>query len=150
AFAAVTPRGMRPVDSLRTGAALASGLLSLDNEAVPLPQRALSVPLPLGLALSGQDGSFPGTSAQDQPVLLLSGGNLEDAQRHAAAVNAGSTRRWLVIRSPAPPEGRAMAIAIAGAIRRRPLFVQTNEISGLGPYLLLRGFVPVFCFDLAP
>jgi hypothetical protein len=45
--------------ALLTGAAIGSGLLALLNEAAPASERAVAVPLPLSLALGGQEVAWP-------------------------------------------------------------------------------------------
>ena len=47
-------------------------------------------------------------------------------------------------------EGRSVAAAIARVLHRRPLFVETDNTTGLGPWATLRELLPIFCFDLAP
>src|SRR5262249_39212357 len=71
------------------------------------------------------------------------------ARRHAVALSA-EPHRSLVLRTGSPAEGRCTAAEIATALDRRPLFIETDKIAGLGPWLTLRRLLPVFCFDLAP
>jgi hypothetical protein len=62
----------------------------------------------------------------------------------------GDGQSVLVVRTGSKTEGRSVAAIIAAALRRRPLFIETDKTTGLGPWALLRGLLPVFCFDLAP
>jgi hypothetical protein len=151
AFAPLVERRRRAADLISAGAARAAGLLVLGGDAGPLPERSLSVPLHICLALHGIDSAPPGTtfaeSASDD--VLLPPSIHRDAERHAAALD-GSARRVLVMRTPSLSEGRAVAHAVAEGLGRRPLFIQDGRADGLAPLLALRGLIPVFEFDLAP
>jgi hypothetical protein len=59
-------------------------------------------------------------------------------------------RGGLILRATSRAEGRSVAAAIAAALGMRPLFVETDKLAGLVPLALLRGLLPVFCFDLGP
>jgi ATPase family associated with various cellular activities (AAA) len=148
------------VECLLTGAAAGSGLLQLLNEGAPLSERAAAVPVPLCLALSGRDAAWPAatlgldgvTETPLPPSVLL------EAERQAHSLAAGS-QRVLVIRCAAAAEGRTVAQEIAAALGCRPLFLEMEKtkgngaaavLSGLGPFLLLRRLVPVFCFEPGP
>lgn len=151
AFAQLVPDGARAVDLLSAGPATASGMLVIAGDGGPLPERALSVPGHLCLALHGIDAapngtSFAESSAHDVP---LPPSVHAEAARHADALD-GTVRRVLVLRTPSTSEGRAVAHAIADGLRRRPLFIEGEHATGLAPLLILRGLVPVFEFELAP
>jgi hypothetical protein len=151
--AALAPvSGPGAVDALLTGAAVQSGLLTvLGGDGAPLPERATAVPLPLGLALRGRDWSWPGATIGpgDVPEIALPPSVIREAERHARALLT-SAQPALALRTVSPAEGRSVAAAVARALDRRPLFIETDKTAGLGPWLLLRGLVPVFCFELGP
>ena len=153
AFAEATSEGARAMDIVLTGAALSSGLLELRDEAAPLPERALVVPLPLVLALAGRDQVFPGTTIDlgRLSAVPLHPSLHEEARSHARALAAaGPARRALVLRASPGAEGRTIATVIAAELGGRAAFVETDRTAGLGPWLFSRRLLPVFCFDLAP
>lgn len=150
AFASVVREGTHPLHQLLTGAAVQSGLLTLSNSGAPLPERVVSLPLPLYLALNGEDGDYPGTTLglRDQQVPLPAS---VLTQAHQQATSLRSTpRQCLVIRTGAMAEGKSVAAAIAQELQCRPLFIETDDLTGLTPFLLLRQLFPVFCVDLSP
>lgn len=151
AFAPAATAGIHPITELVTGRAVASGLLTLLGEGTPLPERALSVPLHLYLGLDGHDSSWPGTTIGTGalPEVPLPPSVIQEAQRQARGLSS-ATQRGLVLRTGSPAEGRAVAAAIAAALQRRPLFIESEQTTSLGPWLIVRQLLPVFCFSLAP
>lgn len=151
AFAETVSAGEHPLNSLVTGVAVDCGLLKLMNEAAPLPEQTVSVPLHLCLALNGYDGSLPGTTIGlgAVPEVPLAASVLAEAQRRAVSLGA-SGQRVLVLRTGSVAEGKSVAVAIARTLDCRPLFINTDKINSLSPLLLLRQLLPVFCFDLSP
>jgi hypothetical protein len=143
--------GTRAIDALVTGAAVESGLLSLTGESAPLPERALSVPLPLCLALNDIESGWQGMTIGlgDIPAVPLPPTTMEEAGRQAAALES-SRGQALVLRAGSVAEGKSVASWIAQVTNRRALFIETDRVNGLGPWLTLRHLMPVFCFDLAP
>ena len=143
--------GVKPINLLLDGAAMRSGLLMLAGDGLPLPERAVSVPVHLCLALNGHDGSWPGTriGLGEVPEVPLPISIREEAQRQAGSL-ISSEQPALVVRTGSVAEGRTVAEAIARAIGRRALFIETDQIASLAPWIILRGLLPVFCFDLAP
>ncbi len=159
AFAEFDPEG-QIIERLLTGAAVESGLLQLLNEGAPLAERTAAVPIPLCLALSGRDAAWPGASIglEGVPDTPLPRSVLTEAERQARALADGA-QKVLVVRSGAPAEAKAVANELAAAIERRPLFLEMEHsaaaakppaMSGLGPWLLLRRLVPVFCYEPGP
>jgi ATPase family associated with various cellular activities (AAA) len=148
------------VERLITGAAVGSGLLQLLNEGSPLSERAVAVPVPLCLALSGRDAAWPATTLGLNEVAEtpLPASVLAEAARQAHALEA--SQNVLVVRSAGAAEGRAVASEISAALGCRPLFLgmertgnqgkATTILLGLGPLLFLRRLLPVFCFELGP
>jgi len=161
AFAELEPE-RNIVECLLTGNAVGSGLLQPMNESAPAVERALAVPGALCLALDGLDGAWPGTriGLDGIPPTPLPPSTAAEAKRQARAVSAGSPN-VLVLRSGSMAESRAVAQEIAGALGGRALFIEMEQYSGgaakeaaglrgIGPLLLLRGLVPVLCYDLGP
>lgn len=150
AFVDLVEPGRRVLDVLLTGAAIRSGLLVLGGDDGPLPERALSVPPAVGLALRGYDGLWPGTAigvGVESEVALPSSVH-ESALRYARSV-VSAAHQSLLIRSGFLAEAKSAAAAIARALHCRPVFIETEKISGLGPWLLLRGLIPVFVVEVA-
>ena len=149
------------IEQIQTGVAIESGLLHLLNEAAPLAERAISIPIPLCLALKDRDAAWPATTlgVNGIPETPLPFSVLAEAHRQARALSTDA-RNTLVIRSGAAAEGKLIAAEITAALGRRPLFVDVQRaanapkpdapLRGLAPFLLLRKLVPVFCFDLGP
>ena len=138
-----------PIHHLLSGTALRVGLLQRLNGAAPLPEQTLSLPTHLVLALREFDGGVAGATiglAEGLQVPLPP--SLRETVRQQARGLRGP--RVLVVRSGSPDEGKAVAAALATALERRPLFLSGEMPGGLGPWLLLRGLLPVVCLDLAP
>jgi hypothetical protein len=140
-----------PIDTLITGATIQSGLLTLLGDNLPLPERSVRVPLHLCLALNSHDGNLPGATVGMGriPPIPLPPSLIEQAQRHANSLR-DSAQRVLVMRSGSAAEGRSAALAIAETLGMRPVFIETDDTTGLSPWLMLRWLLPVFCYDLAP
>jgi len=148
AFARLLSADASPWDLLLNGAALRSGLLVLHNDAAPLPERAIAVPVPLCLALSGATGHWPGAT-ESSTTVPLPPSTLNDARRQAHAL-ANSAEPTLHIRCGSPSEGRAVATLLARQLERTAVFVEGDRLAGFGPWLRLRKRLPVFVYDLAP
>jgi hypothetical protein len=150
-FADATPRDTRAIDMLLTGPAVSSGLITVLGGDVPMPERSIAVAQHICHALHGRDGTLAGTTigiGDAQRVPLPSSIVLE-AQRHARGL-ASAAGHALVIRSRSLAEGRAAAAAVAEALGKRPLFIETEKTPALAPWLVLRGLVPVYHLDPAP
>lgn len=145
------PPGARAIETLATGIGVRSGLLTLLNEAAPLPERAVSVPAAICLALSGHDAAWPGATIGLDEIapVPLPPSLKQEAQRQAAGLTA-STQRLLVVRTGSTAAGKAVAAEIAQCCGRRAVFIETEKTSGLGPWLLLRGLLPIFRCELGP
>ncbi len=149
------------IECLLTGSAVQSGLLVLLNETAPIAERAVAVPVPLCLALSGRDAVWPAMSLgeESEPEIALPSSVLAEAKHHARGLMAG-TPNVLALRAGSGLEGKAVAREIASAMGLRPLFIETDRsgsaskppppANGLGPLLMLRQLIPVFCFDPGP
>jgi hypothetical protein len=151
AYASLVDRTEQPLDVLAGGNALRTGLLVLHDETTPLPERAVSVPLHLCRAFAGSDGDVPGTSigVSGDAVVPLPPSISSEAQRQAYALCA-APHRVLVLRTGGAAEGRAVAEAIAGAMGRRPLFIEGDARPGLGAWCIARQLLPVFVIEVAP
>jgi hypothetical protein len=137
-------------DQIACGAARRTGLIVVQGDG-PLPERMVCVPAPIALALRTIDADWPGVEVgmAGLPDTPLPVSVLEHATRHARAL-AGATARALAIRSGSPVEARAIACVVASRLHRRAAFVDGDVQPGLGPWLSLRGLLPVFSLDLAP
>jgi hypothetical protein len=143
--------GANPINSLLTGIAIQTGLFRVIGEEAPMPERAVAVPLPLCLALGGDDGEWPGATIGPGEVaeVPLPPSIAREARRRAATLCV-SSEHVLVIRTGSAAEAKAVASVIAEECGRRPLFIETDKIAGLVPWLILRDLLPVFCFELGP
>ncbi len=149
------------IQCLLTGSAVQSGLLILLNETAPVAERSVAVPVPLCLALSGRDAVWPRMSFghESDTEISLPSSVLAEANRQSRGLMAG-TYNLLALRAGSGMEGRAVAREIASAMGLRPLFIEMERsgsarnpappTNGLGPLLMLRQLLPVFCFDLGP
>jgi hypothetical protein len=151
AFADLVEPGRRALDVLLAGAAIRSGLLVLGGDDSPVPERAVSVPQAIGLALRGYDGTWPGASIgmPAESEVALPSSVLEAARRYAESVT-GAAHQSLLIRSGFLAEAKSAAAAITQAAQCRPVFMETEKVSGLGPWLMLRGLIPVFVIEAGP
>ena len=154
------------VECLLTGRAAEAGLLHLLNENAPAAERSAAVPAPLCLALEGRDAAWPGASLglDGIPETPLPPSVVAESKRQARALNAGS-QNVLVLRGGSMAESRAVAQEVASAAGGRALFIEMDRgggsakqagnvsgpnLNGLGPMLLLRQLVPIFCFEPGP
>lgn len=151
AFSTTLGSGFAVVPTLLNGAAFGAGALAVLDDRPPLCEQVAIVPAALCLALSGRDGHWPGAiiGVDDDLRVALAPSTLQTARRHADALS-GEDRRTLVIRASSPAEGRSVAAVIAQALDRRPVFLESERVTGMGPWLTLRGLLPVFCCELAP
>jgi hypothetical protein len=141
----------RVLEILANGVAIQSGLLLLMNDVAPLPERAVAVPLHLCQALSANDGLLQGTTIgiNDLNSVPLPASFLAEANKQAGAL-LSTSQRVLILRAGFHEEGRAVAVQIANAMGRRALFIEHDKTSALGPWLLMRQLLPVFCLELGP
>ena len=147
---------------LLDGAALASGLLRLDTRGRTLPDAVLAMPLPLVAAATQGRGRWPGVDeagappepAPDLPHDLQPDlpSNLPPTLQAALQAQARGLglHGALVVAAGHPHEARAVAVALARALGKAAVFVHGQAPDGLGPWLLLRGALPVFCGSCAP
>jgi ATPase family associated with various cellular activities (AAA) len=150
------------IAAILTGAAVESGLLQILNDGAPLAERTLAVPVPLCLVLAGEetpggDAAWPGTTLGRNGIrdMPLPSSILADAKKKARGLSDGS-QSALALRSGSMAEAKVVACEIADSMGRLALFVDPDKgrpslgASGLGPWLILKQLVPVFCFELGP
>lgn len=150
AFTEATGHAGRPIDLLLDGAAVRSGLLQILGDNLPLPERTVALRPTLLLALGDRDGRWPGTFFFDPADEVPLPPSIRDAAAREGAALREATRQALVLRTASPAEGRSVAAALAATLDRRAVFIETDRPEGIGPWLILRRFLPVFCCDVAP
>ena len=149
AFANIVNNETPAIYHLANSTSLQSGLLQILNATAPLPEQTLSIPLHLSLALRGQDYAIPHTTIGLGRFhqIALPESILKEAKHRATNLQ---TEQVLLIRTGSEQEGRSLALEIAKALKYRPVFLETESISGLGIWLQLRQLLPVFCLELGP
>lgn len=151
AFASFLPPGQSGHSILLNGPAVTSGLLALQNDSAPLPERFVLLPTPLALALAGQPGAWPGITVGLPPFSKV---HLPESARTEALRQAGALQAMpesgLLLRSGSFAEARAVADELAQVLHKVAAFIETDKLAGVGPWLRLRNLLPVFVCDLAP
>lgn len=140
-----------PIALIVNGNAVASGLLTLSDPSVPLPERTLSVPLHVYFGLNKRDSTITKTTIGlgNLPSVLLPKSYLDKAQQYANSLEQ-NPKRVLVLRSAAMTESRTVATEIATCLDQRPVFIEDSVPVGLAPWLHLRQLLPVFCPEVSP
>lgn len=131
------------------GAARRHGMLQSGPDSRPFCEQCLTVPLPLLLALGGHEGLPEGVELELEAMPALPPSVIETARRQAAGLMQGGAR-VLVVRSGQPGEARAVAARVVASLGVRAAFVTGEPAKALGPWLWLRGLVPVLPMSLAP
>jgi len=145
--------GIGVVQVLGQGAAVRCGLLQLSGDDLPLPERQVRVPLPICLALQGMEGPWPGTSWIDggRPDVSLSKSAQERASELGERLRGVATiGPVLAIRSGDSPEARSAAEVVCRSAGMRGVFIQSDQLAGMAPWMFLNGLVPVFNQWLGP
>jgi hypothetical protein len=143
----------RAVHVLGQGNAVLCGLLQLCGEDLPLPERQIRIPLPSALALQNMNSPWPGTSLitlNQYPVPL---GKTSDARATAFATRLLATdgaSPALIIRSGDALEARAAADRVCSHCAARAVLIHTDQWTGMAPWLILNGLIPVFAQWLVP
>ncbi len=147
---------LRAVQVIGHGAAVRAGILHVSAEDVPLPEREISVPLPLCFALSGSFGPWPGANNWPQldptdlrRVELGETARLQ-ATEFAARLRADEHGATLIVRSGEPAEARAAVERICAEENWRPVAIQTEQTQRMAAWLFLNGAVPVYSMSLGP
>jgi hypothetical protein len=132
------------------GPAVLSGLLVITDSTAPLPERSLNVALPLVLALSDQPSTWPGSTigiAEEYRIPFPPSEELLTRQQARSLENSGERR--MMLRAGCMLEAKTAATIFAEELKLKPLFLTEAPSPGLGPWLLLRGMLPVHCMELA-
>ena len=135
------------------GNAVRSGLLEICGGEAPLVERAVCIPLPTVLALLDHDSTWPGSApiTFDQYPVPLGRTASEKAALMAARLQAADAARpVLIIRSGDALEARAAAAEVCTCCSQRAVLVAFDHLAGIGPWLLLKGLLPVFSTWLSP
>ncbi len=144
--------GARRFNALKLAStpAFLGGALHLLNDDATLPERPVSLPLPLCLALGNEEMSWPGGMVDDGGAHLPLPESVKTLCRQHAAALAGDGAPVLVLRSAALDEARTVAAAITHALGKRSFLAENVNPSGLAAWLLLRDLVPIFVVDPGP
>ncbi|MDA8128534.1 MAG: ATP-binding protein [Betaproteobacteria bacterium] len=134
--------------AMMDGQARVCGLIQFENEARPLPEQAFLVPVPLVLALRCERGNWPGVRLLPAQPELFPDSLKKAAGKQAAALRAGAG--CLAVRSGHPREARAAAALVADELGLEAACFEQEPPRGLGPWLRLRGAVPVLGAELFP
>ncbi len=144
AFAPLSGGAWLPGDWL-DGAAVSHGVLRVLDDRAPLPERAVAIPLGLAQVLRGRALNWPGHKRGVSAAVRLPL-SVTQALRHYARLLRQQRQAGLLIRAAAPEERRAVAAALAGQLRRTPLFLDLGraELAGLGAVCQISAHLPVF------
>ena len=144
AASAFAPLGAS-VLGLAAGRAAAAGLLGVGDERAGLPERSLSIPLPILAAVDGLAVVWPKVTLVEAPDLALPRAILDEAKARARAVTGG-----LVIRSASALETTAASAHVAAALGRGLARAEPDAPSGLAAWLIAAGRIPLFAPRLGP
>jgi hypothetical protein len=133
---------------LVAGQGRTTGVFAIHEPSLPLVEQTVSLAPAIYLASCGRDAVGPGLALELATPVALPPSITIEATRLAAALREPD--RGLVIRAGSPLEGRAVCAAVASARGLRAAFLDGTPIAGLGPYLTLRGILPVFVVELGP
>jgi ATPase family associated with various cellular activities (AAA) len=138
------------------GTAVASGLLHVSDEPVALPERSLSVPMPVQAALAGALLVPAGVRVMTPRPVPLPEDVVAEAAVRAATLRA-RPRSGLVVRARSAADGVAIAALVAHALGLDLARVETGDLptnrdgpAGLAPWLIAAGMMPLFTPDLGP
>jgi hypothetical protein len=151
ALAPITAGRQPAMPVILGGPAIFSGLLQIDEQSIPLPERSVKVPVPMCLALAGYASSWPGATIgvhADEKV-PLGRSAADEARSHAMALRS-SGLRTLVVRTGSAAERRSAAAMVATFLDLRPVFLGPDHLAGLGPWLISQRLLPIFCFEPGP
>jgi hypothetical protein len=143
----------RAVHVLGQGNATRCGLLQLCGEDRPLPERQLRVPLPTVLGLQRMESVWTGTAPIGPSPRALPLGRAAESRAATYAIRlsaAGAAGAALVIRSGDALEARAAANLVCAHMDKQAVLVQTDQLAGMAPWLVLNDLVPVFAQWLTP
>jgi len=135
------------------GNACRCGLLLVCGDDRPLPERQLRIPLALALALQSKESSWPGAVPIVSNQYSVPLGKTADSRAAALAKRfraSGASGPALIIRSGDTLEARAAAILVCSHAGARSILIQTDQLLGIGPWLMLNCLFPVFSQWLTP
>ena len=141
------------VHILGQGNAVRCGLIELCGDDLPLPERQIRVPLPTALAIEHMESQWPGTCSIPQEQAEIPLGQTSESQSISLAskVRAAQTASAaIVIRCGDTSEARAAAAQIATHLDSTAMLIQTDHLTGMAPWLVLTGSIPIFSQWLAP
>ena len=143
------PKRLNPV-KLANSPSFLGGALTLLNDGAPLPERAVSISVPLCLAFSDEEVCWPGGIVDHAQFHVPLPDSVTAQCRQQASALSRDSAPVLVLRSAALDETRAAASEIARALKKRAFIAETISTPGLSAWLLLRDLVPVFVLDPGP
>ena len=146
--AALAPLAL-DVTALMGSTAVRSGLLEIGDERAALPERTVTVPLPLLAAIDGHASGWAGVSPVGRPALPLHPAAIEEAVVRAKMLGE-RPGTGLVIRAAAPAEGLAAAALVGNRLGLELARIEGNAPPGLAPWLIASGRMPVFVLNLGP
>jgi len=151
AFAPLSDQHRLSAGALAAGPAFQSGVLMLGNELAPYPERTITLPMPLSLAISGRPSSWPGGALGSDASLVPLPESIRQLCRRQAEGLRGGGGPVLVIRSPSQDEARTAAAEVIHALILRPFFIDAGTpLPGLAAWLLLQRLVPVVLLEPGP
>lgn len=147
ACAPVTKSWASALQQLVAGNARGAGVVTFHDLECPLGEQRCELSSAVYFAICDRDAPVPGATSVDT-FIALPPSVLHDCARLAHALRERD--RALIIRTASIAEGRAVSSAVARARNLRPLFLEHTAVPGLGPYMIMRGFLPVFAVELGP
>lgn len=145
---ALAPLGAT-VAGIGCGTAIVAGLLRLGDETAALPERSVTIPLPILAALTGRTMPMDGVRPLDPRPMHLPPGIIAETAARAAAMR-GRQRAGLILRTANPADGQAIAEHIGGALGLKLARIEQDPPSGLAPWLIASGRIPLLSPTLAP
>jgi hypothetical protein len=129
--------------------AVDAGLVTWGEEAAPLPERSVSMPSWIASALAGFAPLPPGVAELSEPLVELPPSAHEAAVVHALMLGRDD-RPLLVIRTPCPAEGEAMARAFAAPAGLDPCALGDPPAPGLSIWLSVMKRIPLIHRNAGP
>jgi hypothetical protein len=149
AFAPAAGSAEQAYTELVEGPARATSALVLRGDDLPLAERRLALPATVYAALRGSSAPLAGVVIGTSTAVPLGAATRAQAAHHASAL-LHAQGAALLVRASSLAEGRAACAAIAEALGAGAAFIEGEVPVGLGVWLSLRGFVPIFAYDLGP
>lgn len=143
------PLGLSCVD-LAAGVARRIGLLQLGDEAAPLTERSVQIPLPLVAALQGRRLEPPGIRPLEGARTALPASLEEEASARASRAAGESGASLLVIRSPCMREAEALAERVAASLDLIAVDLGEQEPRAHSCWLAATRSLPVLKHSLGP